>query len=511
MLARVTLLAIHVLSAEGALYYPDARTSFLEHILVDNWGAYASNFSSAITPCARYVTQTGDAALKSGRTTAAQWIRVLFHDMITANVTAGTGGVDASIGFETARGEKSGSAFNDSFTFWRPFVNDAVSMADLVALGTVMSDNLCGGRMMQYKAGRVDASSAGLTTGVPAPETDLDTTLLYFERAGFDRADAIGLTACGHTLSSVHHGGIPDVVDATAVTPNNSNGGADFDSTRGVFGPLVVQEYVSWAGQKGGPLVTTSNISTQSDRRLYESDNNATMQALLAQGPDFLDTCVSLMGRAIDTMPYSVNLRSPITPMAIKPVNVTYDFGVDGKLKLSGNIRVLSAAGASSPSSLDLSINGYHASLTAEDSTGSSVFGTTAYFPFSVSSDLIRNAPSFSVSATSFALQGQIFVAPSMTTITGATVNATIASSGHACSSLSIEVHSPNRQGYTLAPKVMQAGGNLTAVAPRIDGCGLCRAVMQLADIPTDSIAVNALVSGGVVDTLFQNGGAVGW
>ena len=113
--------------SQAALYYPEIQTSLLEHILVDNWGAYASNFSSAITPCDRYVTQTGTAALTSGRTTAAQWMRVMFHDFITANVTAGTGGVDASIGFETAREENKGSAFNDSFTFWRPFVNGAVS------------------------------------------------------------------------------------------------------------------------------------------------------------------------------------------------------------------------------------------------------------------------------------------------------------------------------------------------------------------------------------------------
>lgn len=58
---------------------------------------------------------------------------VLFHDMITANVTAGPGGVDASIGFETGRSENSGSAFNDSFTFWRPFVNDAVSSMKLLS------------------------------------------------------------------------------------------------------------------------------------------------------------------------------------------------------------------------------------------------------------------------------------------------------------------------------------------------------------------------------------------
>jgi catalase (peroxidase I) len=78
-------------------------------------------------------------------------------------------------------------------------------VADLIALGTAMSNNLCGGNNLPYRAGRVDAIEAGSTTGVPAPETGLDETLVFFERAGFDAKDAIGLTACGHTLGSVHH------------------------------------------------------------------------------------------------------------------------------------------------------------------------------------------------------------------------------------------------------------------------------------------------------------------
>jgi hypothetical protein len=224
MFLLISIIGISMLrGADAAFYYPNIQDSLLEHILVDNWGAYASNFSSAITPCTNYVTQKGAPALNSGRTTAAQWMRVLFHDFITANISAGTGGIDASIGFETARGENSGSAFNDSFTFWRPFVNNAVSskpnvlvimvrqttnnliVADLVALGSAMSNNLCGGHNLPYRAGRVDATSADSTTGVPAPETDLKETLAFFERAGFDRVDAIGLTACGHTMGSVHH------------------------------------------------------------------------------------------------------------------------------------------------------------------------------------------------------------------------------------------------------------------------------------------------------------------
>jgi hypothetical protein len=121
------LLPILIPLASAASYYPNPSTSLLEHILVSNFGAYSSNFSTAITPCTNYVSQTGSLGANSGRTTAAQWLRVFFHDFVTANVSAGTGGVDASIGFETARAENSGSAFNDSFAFWRPYVQDGVA------------------------------------------------------------------------------------------------------------------------------------------------------------------------------------------------------------------------------------------------------------------------------------------------------------------------------------------------------------------------------------------------
>ncbi|KUI64100.1 L-ascorbate peroxidase 5, peroxisomal [Cytospora mali] len=307
-----------VRKAFAAFYYPNPQVAFLEHILVDNWGAYASNFSSAITPCSNYVTEVGEPAIKSGRTTAAQWIRVAFHDFVTANVMAGTGGLDASIGFETLREENSGSAFNDSFTFWRPFVSDAVSMADLVAIGTVMSMGLCGGHKVPYHPGRVDALEADPTTGVPAPETSLEETLLFFNRAGLNQPESIGLTACGHTMGSVHHGGFPQVVPASAVTPDNTNGGISFDTTRAVFDSKVVHEYIDWEGNKGGPLVATDNVTTRSDLRLYESDGNATMQSLYNMGDGFEDVCVNLMGRMINTVPAQVDLQEVIRPLTVK-------------------------------------------------------------------------------------------------------------------------------------------------------------------------------------------------
>jgi hypothetical protein len=213
-------------------------------------------------------------------------------------------------------------------------------VADLVALGTVMSNNLCGGKLMSYQPGRIDATGPDPTTGVPAPETSLDETLEFFDRAGFNKVDSIGLTACGHTLGSVHHGGFPEVVDNSTVSATNTNGGANFDSTRGAFDPLVVHEYLSWTGKKGGPLVTSFNESSRSDLRLYESDGNATMEALWAQGDGFLDTCTELLGRVIKTVPSSVILKDPIDAMDIKPVNVTFGFDTDGKLSLTGSIRV---------------------------------------------------------------------------------------------------------------------------------------------------------------------------
>lgn len=76
-----------------------------------------------------------------------------------------------------------------------------------MAIGTVVAMGHCGGHQLPFQPGRIDATAADPTTGVPAPQDDLVTTLQYFERAGFNMTDSIGLTACGHTMGSVHHVG----------------------------------------------------------------------------------------------------------------------------------------------------------------------------------------------------------------------------------------------------------------------------------------------------------------
>ncbi|KAF2728138.1 heme peroxidase [Polyplosphaeria fusca] len=503
----------------AAFYYPDPQSHLLEHILVDNWGAYASNFSSAITPCTNYVSQRGSTGLNSGRTTAAQWMRVLFHDFITANVSAGTGGIDASIGFETSREENKGSAFNDSFAFWAPYVNEYVPMADLVALGTVMSNNLCGSRLMPYQPGRIDATAAGHTTGVPAPETDLEETLLFFDRAGFNETDSIALTACGHTLGSVHHGGFPEVVDDSTVTPTNTNGGANFDSTRGIFDPLVVSEYLSSTGEKGGPLVTSFNVSSRSDLRLYESDGNATMQALLKQGDGFLDTCVDLFKKVVNTVPSHVTLKEEIQLMEVKPVNVTFGFDKDDKLILTGTIRILTPAGSRSPKTLEFSIAGKSYNLQSDPETGTSVFGrsgseygTLSYFSFSIPGSKARKETSFSVLGHSFSLQSETFIYPDTTMINGAIVNASIATSTSTeCGNLKVTIAVPYKQQGTLAPKVQSQQITLNSKSVEKDGFKICSGIAELENVPTGLVSLKVFTDGKVADVLLVNGGAAGW
>jgi Peroxidase len=213
-------------------------------------------------------------------------------------------------------------------------------VADLVATSVVMAVGNCGGPQIPLRGGRIDATGPG-PFGVPAPDTDLKTTLSFFATSGFNQVDSIGLTACGHTMGSVHHGGFPTVVGPSAVTPNNTAGGIHFDDTVDMFDDHVVQQYVSGTGQQGGPLVTSFNVSSRSDLRLYESDGNATMIKLAAQGgPGFLSTCNNLLQRMINTIPRGIVLSDVITPQTVKPVNATLDLDASGNVIFSGMIRV---------------------------------------------------------------------------------------------------------------------------------------------------------------------------
>jgi hypothetical protein len=159
----VILLTIAIAPLSAATTAANLVVDELEHLLVDTGGANDGGFKRAITPCTNYVS--GSQLL--GRETAAQWIRVAFRtgnpftkrimlipfidDFVTANVTSGTGGIDASIGFETLRTENSGAAMNDSLGFFAPFINQHVSSKHALVLRSL--------RLYLYlNSGRCDSS-----------------------------------------------------------------------------------------------------------------------------------------------------------------------------------------------------------------------------------------------------------------------------------------------------------------------------------------------------------------
>ncbi|KAH8667468.1 heme peroxidase [Tricladium varicosporioides] len=322
-------------TAYAAFWYPDVSRSLIEGIFVDAHGNHATGFVDAITPCSNYVS----GAPNIGRMTAAQWIRVSFHDFVTHHTSDGSGGLDASIGFETDRNENAGAAMNDTMRFFRNRVNAKVSSADLLALSVTASVENCGGPQIPKRAGRVDATGPG-PFGVPSPTNTLEDTLAMFGGAGINQSDAISLVACGHTLGTVHHGVFPDVVGPEAVTPDNLAGGVAFDDSPTVFDNNVVHAYIDGTGTRGGPLITTANESSRSDLRLFTSDNNATMEKHYNSGAGFVNTCATLFQRMIETVPKDVVLSDIITPQKVKPVNATLDFDVNGRLIFTGTVRV---------------------------------------------------------------------------------------------------------------------------------------------------------------------------
>ena len=135
---------------------------------------------------------------------------------------------------------------------------------------------------------------------------------------------------------------------ASAVTANNTAGGVDLDSTPAEFDVVVVREYLGGYGQRGGPLVTSENVTVRSDLRLYESDGNVTMRALGASKEGFAATCKGLFERMINTVPKEVVLSAVVTPLRVKPVNVSFDIDLAGdplgRLVFGGSIRVSSCS-----------------------------------------------------------------------------------------------------------------------------------------------------------------------
>ncbi|KAF7342734.1 Peroxidase [Mycena sanguinolenta] len=276
-----------------------------------------------------------DCAPRDDTTVAAQWLRLAYHDTATHNSTTGTGGLDASIAFEFTRSQDVGLGMLESLQDFLGPQNEYVGMADIIAIGAVNAVAGCGGPVIPFRGGRIDATEAGPAT-VPEPQQDLDSHIASFKAQGFNETEMIALVACGHSL-----GGVRQVDFPLIVTEDVPNGIQTFASTVG-FDNTIVHEYLN--GTTENVLVVGSNITTRSDLRIFSSDGNATMQSenlhSLASPDTFNQVCADLIERMINTVPSTVTLTDPIEPFDFKVWN-TILFPRSGSLAFLATLRII--------------------------------------------------------------------------------------------------------------------------------------------------------------------------
>ena len=300
----------------------------LEEIMFQLESFRARKFADSVYPC------TNEAS-GPGRVNAAEWLRTAFHDMATANVYFGQGGIDGSLQYELNNGQNKGPGLTTTLEFMSPYVSRRSSLADLVALGVYMSVRACGGPSVPIRAGRVDATS-GSTRAVPQPQNSILSLQQTFDAMGFSPEEMIQVTACGHTIGGVHSNEFPEIVPPGAGT----NGQIELDSTTHGFDNKVLTKYLD--GTTKNPMVVGPSIKNDrnSDFKVFNSDNNATVEAM-ASPAAFRNACRTVLQKMIDVVPPKVELTDPISPYMVKPVNLQLTLTDGGSsLLFTGFIRV---------------------------------------------------------------------------------------------------------------------------------------------------------------------------
>ncbi|KAK7045256.1 peroxidase [Favolaschia claudopus] len=296
-----------------------------------------NGFSSFVQPCTFFIRGNDDGS-ETGRANGPDWIRTAYHDMATHNSEDGTGGLDASIRFaeEQSRPENAGTGFQNTLDVFVAFTTRHVSLADLIAIGLVTAVENCGGPQIDFRGGRIDAAEPN-APGVPEPQGDLNAHIASFKKQGFTQTEMIGLVACGHSFGGVEHKPFPEIVPELN-EPNNTLSVQHFDTTFDFFDNKVATEYI--AGTSQNPLLVGANDTTNSDKRIFASDGNKTMASFADSSELFASTCASLFARMLDTVPKDVQLSDVIDPLPIKPSEVQIVLGTNGKLLLSGVVRL---------------------------------------------------------------------------------------------------------------------------------------------------------------------------
>ncbi|ESZ95645.1 hypothetical protein SBOR_3946 [Sclerotinia borealis F-4128] len=321
--ALISIGLLPILSVKAVYTWP-SQYDLLEDILYLQQGWLRYGFRDDVTPC-------GFSPDGGGRQTAAEWIRTAYHDMATHDIDTGLGGIDASIAFELDRAENPGSAFNGTFGFTNNYHSIKASTADLIALSVVVASMSCGGPIIPFRAGRIDAIEAGVP-GVPEPQQDLETHTAKFVKQGFNTSEMITMVACGHVLGGVHGVDFPQITG-----DGNETNFPHFDSTHNTFDNTIVTEYLG--DNSTDVLLIGRNDTFNSDKRIFAADNNKTMMAL-ADPTNFQAQCADIFARMIDTVPAAVTLSEVITPIEVKPWGISLTLAPNNTLSFSGHIRV---------------------------------------------------------------------------------------------------------------------------------------------------------------------------
>ncbi|KAK8040857.1 hypothetical protein PG994_013864 [Apiospora phragmitis] len=329
--------------ASAAFVWP-SKYDYVEDLYSLQAGAIRHGFIDNVNPCSF-------SENVKGRQDAAAWVRTAYHDAATHDAAAGTGGLDASILFETDRPENPGTAFNDTFGFFSAHYNSDVQFADLIALGVVTATASCGGPKVPLRLGRIDATEAG-PAGVPEPKQDLDTHKKIFAKAGFNTEEMIAMVACGHTLGGVHHEDFPDMNENANKGEVSRFEGNDNEHPY-QFDNAIATQYLD--GSTENPLVVGHNDTTNSDKRIFGADGNKTMNAL-KDPAQFKTMCADIFARMIDSVPAGVELTEPLESFDMKPYINTLALNSNGTLDFAGRIRVRVTEGVTDRDPEDLAV-----------------------------------------------------------------------------------------------------------------------------------------------------------
>ncbi|KAJ7151132.1 L-ascorbate oxidase [Mycena filopes] len=313
--------------------WPSPQYDALEDFLYEGARPDGSSMAQLVSPC----------KLRAGTNTtvAAEWLRLVYHDIANHNISDGSGGLDGSIFFETGRSENVGAGMNNTLSDFSQYPSKYISRGDIIAIGTVWAVATCSGPVIPVRGGRVDADVAG-PPGVPDPSDSLQSLTDNFAHQGFNVSEMIQLVACGHTLGGVRYPDFPTVI----ATPSNPNSVAVelFDNTQ-AFDHNIITTYLD--GTTQDPLIVR-NQTMASDLRVFAADGNVTMQAMNSADA-FAQTCTTIIDKMLNTVASGVTLTDEIALLPVKVSNVQLTVDTAGKqLQFQASVRIQQSSNSTS-------------------------------------------------------------------------------------------------------------------------------------------------------------------